>query len=318
MNVIKESFDNLPIAVCFFDRNGLVRLVNRRMLEISAVLLGTEFQTLFELRYALLAPPNKEISVIDKSFPVLRFPDGKSLRFEETEITVNSREKYTQVTAADVAKLALRQGELKEENKRLADANRRVKRLYDNMAEIVREEEILSMKMRVHDDIGHSILSARKALLKNESIDTIKDNAATWEKSIELLYHSNNMPNDSDDIEYAKERAAALGVQVFENGNPPESTALRRLFALAIRESVTNCVRHAGGTKLYVMFKKSGGFFTAKITNNGKAPQEEIVEGGGLSALRKRIEKSGGKMIVQSFPVFELSVLLPIRGEKND
>ena len=50
------------------------------------------------------------------------------------------------------------------------------------------------------------------------------------------------MPNDSDDIEYAKERAAALGVQVFENGNPPESTALRRLFALAIRESVTNCV----------------------------------------------------------------------------
>lgn len=162
MNVIKESFDNLPIAVCFFDRNGLVRLVNRRMLEISAVLLGTEFQTLFELRYALLAPPNKEISVIDKSFPVLRFPDGKSLRFEETEITVNSREKYTQVTAADVSKLALRQGELKEENKRLADANRRVKRLYDNMAEIVREEEILSMKMRVHDDIGHSILSALK------------------------------------------------------------------------------------------------------------------------------------------------------------
>lgn len=318
MNVIKESFDNLTIAVCFFDRNGLVRLVNRRMLEISAVLLGTEFQTLFELRYALLAPPNKEISVIDKSFPVLRFPDGKSLRFEETEITVNSREKYTQVTAADVSKLALRQGELKEENKRLADANRRVKRLYDNMAEIVREEEILSMKMRVHDDIGHSILSARKALLKNESIDTIKDNAAIWEKSIELLYHSNNMPNDSDDIEYAKERAAALGVQVFENGNPPESTALRRLFALAIRESVTNCVRHAGGTKLYVMFKKSAGFFTAKITNNGKVPQEEIVEGGGLSALRKRIEKSGGKMIVQSFPVFELSVLLPIRGEKND
>lgn len=318
MNVIKESFDNLPIAVCFFDRNGLVRLVNRRMLEISAVLLGTEFQTLFELRYALLAPPNKEISVIDKSFPVLRFPDGKSLRFEETEITVNSREKYTQVIAADVSKLALRQGELKEENKRLADANRRVKRLYDNMAEIVRDEEILSMKMRVHDDIGHSILSARKALLNNESIDAIKDNAAVWEKSIELLYHSNNMPDNYDDIEYAKERAAALGVQVFENGKPPESTALRRLFALAIRESVTNCVRHAGGTKLYVTFKKGSGLFTAKITNNGKAPQEEIVEGGGLSALRKRIEKAGGKMIVQSFPVFELSVFLPTGGEKND
>ena len=40
----------------------------------------------------------------------------------------------------------------------LADANRRAKRLYDNMPDIVREEEILKMKMRVHDDIGHTCL----------------------------------------------------------------------------------------------------------------------------------------------------------------
>ena len=32
MDRIKESFDSLPIAACFFDKNGVVRLINRRML----------------------------------------------------------------------------------------------------------------------------------------------------------------------------------------------------------------------------------------------------------------------------------------------
>ena len=32
MNIIKESFDNLPAAICIFSSKGLVRLMNRRML----------------------------------------------------------------------------------------------------------------------------------------------------------------------------------------------------------------------------------------------------------------------------------------------
>ena len=35
MDRIKESFDSLPIAACFFDKNGVVRLINRRMLAIT-------------------------------------------------------------------------------------------------------------------------------------------------------------------------------------------------------------------------------------------------------------------------------------------
>ena len=29
MDRIKESFDSLPIAACFFDKNGVVRLLTR-------------------------------------------------------------------------------------------------------------------------------------------------------------------------------------------------------------------------------------------------------------------------------------------------
>lgn len=48
-NAVKEGFDTLPAAICYFDRNGLLRLINHRMQEISAVLCGRDLQTLTDL-----------------------------------------------------------------------------------------------------------------------------------------------------------------------------------------------------------------------------------------------------------------------------
>lgn len=306
---VKDAFDNMPIAVCFFDKHGTVRLINRRMLNVSTMLLGSEMQTLTELHNALEAPP-KQISVTDGAVPLYNFPDGKTLRFEEKIVTDSDGASFVQVTAADVTELAERQAELRRENEQLSEANRRARQLYENMAEIVREEEILSMKMRVHDDIGHSILSARRALLSNEDIEAVRSNAAVWEKSIELLHHANNMPDQPDPMEYAEKRAEALGVRLVMNGVMPESSRLRYLFSLAVRECVTNCVRHAGGNEVCVTVSADGDSYTAMLTNNGKVPDGQIVEGGGLSALRRRIEKNNGNMTVQSFPCFALTVSL--------
>ena len=52
-NAVKEGFDTLPAAICYFDRNGLLRLINHRMQEISAVLCGRDLQTLTDLEQAL-------------------------------------------------------------------------------------------------------------------------------------------------------------------------------------------------------------------------------------------------------------------------
>ena len=58
MNAIKESFDNLPAAICIFSSKWLVRLMNRRMLAVGAMLLGSGIQTLGELQ-AVLKPSRK-------------------------------------------------------------------------------------------------------------------------------------------------------------------------------------------------------------------------------------------------------------------
>ena len=57
MDRIKESFDSLPIAACFFDKNGVVRLINRRMLAIANWLRKGGIQSLAEMQNDLQTPP---------------------------------------------------------------------------------------------------------------------------------------------------------------------------------------------------------------------------------------------------------------------
>ena len=152
MNAIKESFDNLPAAICIFGANGLVRLVNRRMLAVGTMLLGSGIQTRMELRDALTQPPPGVAA--DPYMPgVYHFPDGSVLRFSEREITDRDGQRYSEVVASDVSELMAVRARLDAENERLDSANRALRRLGEDMADIVREEEILNMKIRVHDDI---------------------------------------------------------------------------------------------------------------------------------------------------------------------
>lgn len=315
MNIIKESFDNLPMALCFFNRRGIACLVNRRMHWVSTQLLGSSVQTLSELERALESPPDT-VAQLSTQPPTYRFSDGSILRFTQEVIQDEAGEQYTQVTASDVTELVRQQYALAAENKRLEEANDRLRQLMEQMPEIVREEEILTMKMRVHDDIGHSILSARRALLQEADLSTIQENAAVWEKSISLLHRANGMAQPDDALEYAVSRGKALGVQVILEGKLPDAASDRELLTLAISECVTNCVRHAGGTELYARLRDAGNALTVTITNNGAAPEKTIREGGGLSALRRKITAAGGHMTVYSHPRFALVVILP--GKEDD
>ena len=253
MDRIKESFDSLPIAACFFDKNGVVRLINRRMLAIAKWLRKGGIQSLAEMQSALQAPP-ANVCCLDLHLRIYRFPDGKALRFAQEQITTKAGVRYTQITAADVTELIRKQNQLKAENAKLAEANERLRLLLVQMPEIIREEETLAMKLRVHDDIGHSILAARRVLLQNTDQKELRANAALWEQSISLLYRSSQITAQSEPLEAAKKRAEELGIRVLLTGNEPQRQWIRALSALAICECAANCVRHADGTELYVCF----------------------------------------------------------------
>ena len=72
---------------------------------------------------------------------------------------------------------------------------------------------------------------------------------------------------------------------------------------------MTNTVRHAKGTRLFVLLERTGTLWTIRCTNNGAAPSGPIREGGGLSSLRRQVEREGGTMTVESTPRFVLTIL---------
>ena len=224
MDRIKESFDSLPIAACFFDKNGVVRLINRRMLAIANWLRKGGIQSLAEMQSALQSPP-ANVRCLDPHLRIYRFPDGKALRFAQEQITTKAGVRYTQITAADVTELIRKQNQLKAENAKLAEANERLRLLLAQMPEIIREEETLAMKLRVHDDIGHSILAARRVLLQHTDQKGIRASAALWEQSISVLYRSNQITAQSEPLEVAKKRAEELGVSVLLTGDEPQIAA---------------------------------------------------------------------------------------------
>ena len=314
MDRIKESFDSLPIAVCFFDKNGVVRLINRRMLVIASWLRKGGIQLLAEMQSTLQAPP-ANVHCLDPRLQIYRFPDGKALRFAQEQITTKAGVQYTQVTAADVTELIREQDQLKAENAKLEEANARLRRLLAQMPEIIRTEETLAMKLRVHDDIGHSILAARRVLLQCTDQKEIRANAALWEQSISVLYRFSQMTARAEPLEAAKKRAEELGVKVLLTGDETQTQRIRALIALAICECAANCVRHADGTELYVRLWRKPGSLEVSLTNNGAVPKGEITEGGGLSMLRQRVEEANGKMEIQSIPCFRLMLDLPEKEE---
>lgn len=309
---IKEGSDNLPDGICFFDEYGAVRLINKKMMSIGMMLFGKEIQSLDELHRALSCPQSA-VECLDREIALYHFPDGTVHQFTESEIADRDGKRITEVIAADVTELYAKQEELNRENIRLADANRSMKRMLDNMGDIVREEETLSMKIRVHDDLGHSILAAKKALIQQQDIAAIRENAVLWETTVDLFCRAKNMPAVSDEWQTALNRAKELGVEIILDGTLPEDVPVRHLMLLAIRECVTNCVRHAGGDRVLVKVADDGKQTACEVTNNGRAPQQAVVEGSGLSGLRRLIEREGGIMELTDHPRFVLTVILPAR-----
>ena len=73
--------------------------------------------------------------------------------------------------------------------------------------------------------------------------------------------------------------AASIGVEIIHMGKMPENTAAARLIVYAIRECLTNAVRHAGGSRIFVVLTQTGDIVSAVITNDGEPPKAEIIEG---------------------------------------
>lgn len=307
----KEAFDNLPSGVCFFNHQGVATLCNRQMHRLVYELTGRDLQSLYELRALINGEPKHGT----REQNLFLLEDGSVWRFVEEAVTAEDGAPYIQVVASNVTVLYKKQKELERNNIELQKRGKRLRRLSANVAAVTREEEILSMKMRVHDDIGRSVIATRRLL--QQGLPTEELDLSTWKSAIHLLKRSSERPKDKDALTQLVEAAAGIGITIHLDGTLPQHAASAYLLITAMRECATNAVRHAGATELYVRVTQIQGIARARITNNGTPPEEPVSEGGGLSALRARVEKAGGDMVVCFAPNFELTVSVPIIEEET-
>ena len=125
-----------------------------------------------------------------------------------------------------------------------------------------------------------------------------------------MLKYNNDAPEE-DMLSQIRKTCASVRLRFIQRGELPKQEAAAYLLACAVRECVTNAVRYADATELYADFSETKDEATVVVYNNGNPPEGEIAEGGGLSTLRRRVERAGGSMTVQSLPRFQLTVTVP-------
>lgn len=316
---IKESLDNLPSGICFADQSGLVILSNKQMYRLCYTLMGMDLQHISELLDAL-EKPQAGIQSVGADTNVYRFPEGKVWKFTQSSITDADGNAYTQVLAVDVTALYEKGDELEQENRRLEEVNARARNLYAQLDDIVREEENFAVKTHVHDEMGELLGLTRNMLTQRElPPERLKALGKRWEHIGDTLGAVGKQDGDAFDSDKTlaelTERIAGIGVALHVRGEFPQKSGAAYLLTAAVRECAINTVRHAKGSEMTVELTKTPHSLIAAITNDGLAPAGEVVEGGGLSALRRRIEGTGGAMQVKSTPRFRLVITLPGKEE---
>ena len=310
---IKEAFDNLPTGVCFFNEDGLTVLCNLSMQRFSFAVSGKDVQFITDLEDCL-SPDFIPISHVQKDGKLFVLDDGSAWQLEKRMFIHENGDRYTQYIAAEVSDLHNSRMELLKENEQLHKVQRDLKRLSANVVTITREEEILNTKMRVHDEMGKCLVAAQK-YLKEDCVETIPDSlTAAWQRAVSMLKYTNDTP-DEDMLLQIRKTCEYVKLAYIQRGELPKQERVAYLLTCAVRECVTNAVRYAEATELYADFSQTGTDASVSVTNNGKLPQQPIVEGGGLATLRRRVERAGGTMTVQSFPQFKLTVIIPKEKE---
>lgn len=315
---VKQALDMLPSGICYFTPSGSVKLCNMQMHILFRTLSQSELQTLTELQDALAhCDAGSGVIRLSHERQTYLFPDGKAWRYRQTEVTDEDGVVYTEAIFSDVTELYHKNLELKAQIKQLNAISRELKRLSDNVLILTREKEVLSAKTKLHDYMGAGLIAIRQILHHNQT-EEAANAIDLFRQAVSAIKNDNAYPQGRSELDRFMHDAEAIGIKVNLSGELPEQEELRCVMILAMRECLTNSVRHAGATTLHIAVEKNGDSISMKITNDGKAPETEVVPKGGLHNLYRHITDCGGTMEIQSKPVFVLTVVLPAIKEGTE
>jgi two-component system, NarL family, sensor histidine kinase DesK len=175
----------------------------------------------------------------------------------------------------------------------------------------------------LHDVLGHTLsVIVLKAELAGRLIERDPQRAAQEIADVEKTartalgevreaiggYRSQGLPAE---MELARSTLQAAGVTLAcETPLPHLHAAEETVLCLAVREAVTNIVRHAQAMHCRIGFDTSpNGSHSLLITDDGTHPK--LQEGNGLRGMRERVQSLGGRLSITTDPGVTLLIELP-------
>ncbi|MGN0275796.1 MAG: hypothetical protein ACI4CZ_01230 [Hominisplanchenecus sp.] len=308
---IKESLDTLPDAVCYFLENGQPLLVNKQMNRLCGVLLDSEILNVNHFLEKLWEKRVKKGNEIIRTEPtvIVRTVDGEVWDFHQTVLRAQPSG-FIELAAYNVTEPYQLSQELKAKNESLSRINERLRAYSLEVDHITREQEILNAKIQVHNNIGRALLAFRAYLEQPSEKRDRKNLLLLWRNTM-ILQHEADAERRSSDWELLQKAAGAIDVKMILQGELTEEKRNRKILITAMHECLTNTRKHADGSELYVTVTECEGRIAAELKNDGKVPEREIEETGGLKNLRRMVEEAGGRMTIESRPRFLLHLDLP-------
>jgi signal transduction histidine kinase len=317
---IKEGLDSLSSGLCFYEPSGRIILSNNCMQELCHKLVGRDLQNAALFWQLLQQGETNHVSkkpgvslngvcLRQGDTPAYRLPDGTVWSFAMEQLG-----SICQLTAADTTQIHDLTTRLEQENQQLEQFNQRLRDYGEKADALTRAKERLEIKVKVHGMLGQALLATRRCL-QDEGIST-DEAMSLWHHSVAVL-HKEAVQETEKPLEALKKAAAATGITLELKGEIPEEAKVRQLFLQAAAESLTNAISHAKAKTLYVDFAEDPYAYRVSIYNDGLLPTGPVREGGGLSALRKNVERIGGQLEIKSVPQFILTVTIGKGGDRD-
>ncbi len=317
---IIESINRLPVGVCYYYDDGLVRMVNHSMSDISVQLTGKLIddgqQFWSNITRGFVDRKVKTVSLGNE--PIFILTDGRVISFSKNNIEADN-ENLVEILASDITEEYLITQKLSEEKERVSEINQRLRDYSKRVVDVTIEREILEAKIKIHDELGHVLIMTKKVLSEGSSgsSEDRRNVIDLWKKNNRLLKEVNG---DKENQLYSAYEsllyvAKCSGIDVRRVGELPENQLAMDILTDALSEFVTNTFRHGNGNKIRISIRQKEDYLKMLFINNGILPKEEVGERGGLLNLRRKVEENNGIMKILIKRAFMLQIELPNEGE---
>ena len=305
---IREAINTYPDGICFAATGGRPILANHKINDVCYRLTGhtitnadVMWDELNSCKIDTIPTENSKTSTADIEQILCRLPDGNVWQFQRRRLAID----YVQVTqyeASDITELYYCRDKLMKKNAQVVQLHDRQRALLQNIIQNNVNKELLIAKLRIHDRFGRLLVMTENTLMGDDSENERSALFSAWGNVIAdmenaSIRQSRLTPSPENEL---RQIANMIGCQVEFVGEQPTERKATLLFYAAIREALTNAVRHADANKLIVQIKPKDNHYLVRIMDNGKTEVISIREGGGLSDLRRRLEQDGATMDIET------------------